>query len=501
MPATAGKAAAWKVGRVSAIASVAPARRDDWNGRAWGETVLYECHAGLMGGFNGIAARLPELAQLGITAVELMPIAAFPGAHNWGYDGVLPYAVAESCGTLEELRDLIACAHGLGISVFLDVVYNHFGPDGNYLPLYAKSFFRDDKPTPWGAAIDFRTPQVRQFFADNARYWLFEIGFDGLRFDAVHAIVDEEGWLDGLATELRAQAGDRQIHLVLENEDNDAEHLRQGFDAQWNDDIHHAFHVLLTRETHAYYQDFADQPAKLLAKALGEGFIYQGQPSRNRDGAPRGEPCKELPPTAFVNFLQNHDQIGNRAFGDRLTTLADPAALKAAVALLLLSPQIPMIFMGEEWGSRAPFLFFTDHGPELAKAVREGRRREFAAFADAAHGRDIPDPNALSSFTDSDPVRDAPERDAWLSLYRDLLALRRAHVVPGLSGAQTLSADAIGDKAVMARWKLGQGGTLTVACNLGGDAVAITPPDAAPFYGAVADGKLAAMTTAAWLTP
>ncbi|HEU0096171.1 MAG TPA: alpha-amylase family glycosyl hydrolase [Rhizomicrobium sp.] len=216
-----------------------PRKADSWCGRPWHETILYECHPGLMGGFSGVAKRLPELAALGITAIELMPIAAFPGTRNWGYDGVLPYAPAESYGTPADLRALIARAHQLNLSAFLDVVYNHFGPDGNYLPFYAKSFFREDRSTPWGSAIDFRQPAVRRYFSDNARQWLFDYGFDGLRFDAVHAIVDD-GWLDQLAHDLRHEAGDRSIHLVLENEDNITGHLRHDFDAQWNDDSHHA---------------------------------------------------------------------------------------------------------------------------------------------------------------------------------------------------------------------------------------------------------------------
>jgi maltooligosyltrehalose trehalohydrolase len=477
----------------------APSQADGCAGRPWHETILYECHAGLMGGFDGIAARLPELAQLGITAIELMPIAAFPGARNWGYDGVLPYAVAESYGPPDALRGLIAKAHALNVSVFLDVVYNHFGPDGNYLSLYAKSFFRDDRPTPWGPAIDFRVPAVRRFFADNARYWLFEMGFDGLRFDAVHAIVDE-GWLDELATQLRREAGDRHIHLVLENEDNTASHLQHGFDAQWNDDIHHTFHVLLTGETHAYYRDFAEQPAVLLAKALDEGFIFQGQASRNRAGKPRGEPSSDLPPTAFVNFLQNHDQTGNRAFGERLTALADPEALKAAVTLLLLSPQIPMIFMGEEIGSTSPFLFFTDHGPELAKAVREGRRREFADFADKAGGREIPDPNALSSFEASEPARNAPQKSMWLAHYRTLLELRHRLIMPRLEGARAISAQAVADKAIVARWRMGDGQTLTLACNLASQPVAAQLPGSTPFWGEAASA-IPPTATVAWLAP
>jgi len=468
-----------------------------WQGRPWHETVLYECHAGLMGGFAGVAEKLPQLVELGITAVELMPVAAFPGAHNWGYDGVLPFAPAEAYGTPQALKALVDRAHALGVMIFLDVVYNHFGPDGNYLPLYAKRFFRTDTPTPWGAAIDFRLPEVGAFFVENAQQWLLEYGFDGLRFDAVHAIKDE-GWLDRTARALRDEAGSRQIHLVLENEDNSASHLRRGFDAQWNDDIHHALHILLTGEGGSYYQDFADRPAAHLARAMAEGFIYQGDASRNRKGAPRGEPSGDLPPTAFVAFLQNHDQIGNRPFGDRLTALADPEALRAAVALLLLMPQIPMLFMGEEIGSRAPFLFFTDHGPELAKAVREGRRREFAAYADVEHGREIPDPNAPSSFAASRPEADAPQADSWRHLYAALLKLRSERITPYLKGARALEAYALNEAAVLARWRLGNDAVLTIATNLGPEPVPADLPQAIPFWGE-ASAQLPPHSTLAWL--
>lgn len=476
----------------------APFSRDTaWQGRPWRETVLYECHAGLMGGFRGVADRLEGLAVLGITAIELMPVAAFPGAHNWGYDGVLPFAPAEAYGTPQDLKALIERAHRLDLMVFLDVVYNHFGPDGNYLPLYARRFFRDDTPTPWGAAIDFRVPEVGAFFLENARQWLMEYGFDGLRFDAVHAIRDE-GWLGRAARTLREEAGSRPIHLVLENEDNSASRLRQGFDAQWNDDIHHALHVLLTHETCGYYQDFADQPAARLARALAEGFIYQGDASRNRHGAPRGENCTDLPPTAFVAFLQNHDQIGNRAFGERLITLTSPEALKAAIALLLLMPQIPMIFMGEEIGSRASFLFFTDHGPELAEAVREGREREFAAFADVAHGRVIPDPNSAATFEASRPEHDAPGAQGWRDFYRALLALRRTRIIPHLDACRTLDARPVGEAAALARWRLGDGSRLTIATNLGAAPVAADLPRTMPIWGA-STKTLPPCTTLVWL--
>src|ERR1051325_7054552 len=356
-------------------------RHTDWRGRPWRETVIYELHAGVLGGFRGVERELARLAALGVTAVELMPVAAFPGRRNWGYDGVLPFAPAACYGTPDDLKALVDAAHGHGLMMFLDVVYNHFGPDGNYLAAYAPQMFRDDVSTPWGPAIDFRRPEVRRFFTENALYWLMEYRFDGLRFDAVHAITEQD-WLDEMAREVRATVEkDRHVHLVLEHDGNVAEHLRRNFDAQWNDDAHHVLHVMLTGENEGYYRDYAGCPAERLARALREGFIYQGDPSAHREGEPRGTPSADLPPTSFVLFLQNHDQIGNRAFGDRLAAIARPEALEAAIALQLLCPQIPLIFMGEEIASPTPFQFFTDHHGELADAVREGRRREFASFA------------------------------------------------------------------------------------------------------------------------
>jgi malto-oligosyltrehalose trehalohydrolase len=425
-----------------------------------------------------------------------MPIAAFPGARNWGYDGVLQFAPAESYGTPDALRALVAHAHELGIMMFLDVVYNHFGPDGNYLPLYAREFFREDVKTPWGAAIDFREAPVRQFFTENATYWIHEFGFDGLRFDAVHAIADNS-WLIELATELQRGAPERQIHLVLENDDNEACFLRNGFDAQWNDDIHHVLHVLLTGERSGYYAHFAKAPADKLARALKEGFVFQGESSSSHGDRARGTPSGDLAPTAFVAFLQNHDQIGNRAFGERLTVLADPRALRAAVALLLLAPQIPMIFMGEEVGSRAPFLYFTDHDEKLAAMVREGRRREFGALVDVAGT--LPDPNALSSFKASDPFDDAPNEAEWLSYYRDLLALRRTRITPYLAQAKAIDAQAVGAKAILARWRLDGGRTLVIASNLDENAVTVALPRAVPCWGTVPDGALPPYTTLAWV--
>ncbi|WP_454718906.1 malto-oligosyltrehalose trehalohydrolase [Caulobacter segnis] len=444
-----------------------PWRHADWAGRPWREAVLYEAHCGLLGGFKGVADRLADLAGLGITALQLMPVNAFSGARNWGYDGVLPYALAPAYGAPEDLKALVDTAHGLGMMVLLDVVYNHFGPDGNYLPSYAGAVFDDNRQTPWGPAIAFHRPPVARFFIDNALYWLETFKLDGLRFDAAHAIGDN-GFLDAMAAEIRARIVDRPIHLVLENEANDAARLTSGFDAQWNDDFHNVVHVLLTGETSSYYQDFADRPAERLARCLAEGFIYQGQASPNHDGRPRGIASGHLPPTAFVNFLQNHDQVGNRALGERLTRLVSPERLRAAMALLLLSPQIPMLFMGEEDGATNPFLFFTDFHDALADAVREGRRREFAkfpAFADPDARQAIPDPNAKATFEASRP-EPGPDAVAWRVLIKHLLRLRREHLAPHLGAAVSLGAEAIGSKAVQARWRL-ETKTFTLAINLG----------------------------------
>jgi maltooligosyltrehalose trehalohydrolase len=439
----------------------------DWHGRPWHETVLYEVHPGLMGGFAGVEAALPELAALGVTAVELMPVADFPGGRNWGYDGVLPYAPDEAYGTPADLKRLVDAAHGHGLMMFLDVVYNHFGPDGNYLGSYAPEFFRHDIQTPWGDAIDFRRAEVRDFFIGSALHWLNEYRFDGLRFDAVHAIHDP-GFLDDMARAIRAAVPlDRQVHLVLEHDENAARHLGPGlYNAQWADDLHHCLHVLLTGETEGYYEDYSEAPAARLARCLAEGFAYQGEPSRHRDGAARGEPSGHLPPTAFVGFLQNHDQIGNRAMGERLTTLAHPDALRAATLLLLLSPQIPLLFMGEENAVTTPFIYFTDHHDELADAVRDGRRREFArfaSFADPAKRAAIPDPNAAESYVRSRPVDGDLAARAFT---QDLLAARMALIVPGIPGARAIGAMAVGSGGVVARWRLGDRRTLTLAVNL-----------------------------------
>lgn len=465
-------------------------RHPGWRGRPWHEAVVYELHPGLLGGFPGVARHLPHLADIGVTAIELMPIAEFPGSRNWGYDGVLPFAPDSAYGTPDELKALIDEAHGLGMMVLLDVVYNHFGPDGNYLGLYAPSFFRPDIRTPWGDAIDFRQPLVRQFFAENALYWLREFRFDGLRLDAVHAIHDPT-WLDDMGRFVRANLDiDRHVHLVLENDDNEATHLPGPFDAQWNDDAHHVLHVLLTGETDGYYGDYSEDTTGQLARSLMEGFVYQGEESGHRQGAARGQPSGHLPPTAFVNFLQNHDQVGNRALGERLTQLlnADPPGnaphpLAAAIALVLLSPQIPLIFMGEEVGSTAPFQYFTSHAPELADAVRKGRLEEFAAFR-AFTSRDgelsLPDPNAIETFRRCIPHLDAdrPAAHAWRAFYRRTLETRHQCVVPHLPGARAVRCQVLGWGCLHAHWQLGSGRTWSLYVNLSAQPVPLAAQEA-----------------------
>ncbi|MGA8759515.1 MAG: malto-oligosyltrehalose trehalohydrolase [Stellaceae bacterium] len=460
---------------------------DDWPGRAWEQIVLYELHLGTFsesGDFAGAVPHLDHLCRLGVTAIELMPIAEFPGRRNWGYDGVFPYAPSSRYGRPEELKSLIEACHSRGLAILLDVVYNHFGPEGNYLPAIAPDFFTERYHTPWGAAIDFAASHnrvVRDYFIHNALYWLEEYHFDGLRFDAVHAIYDgsHPDIVAEIGETIRRQLPDREIHLVLENDRNEARLLtrRNGrperFTAQWNDDLHHSLHVLITGETAGYYQDYAADPAASLARALAEGFAYQGEPSPFRDGKPRGEPSAGLPPTAFVAFLQNHDHIGNHPFGTRLTARASEAALHAGLAIMLLSPQIPLLFMGEEWASQRPFAFFCDFEPQLAESVREGRRREFAHFPefgdDAARER-LPDPTAKTTFEMSKLDWDEPSRvehAIWVARYRTLIELRMREIVPhlaempGHAGSYQLP----GPRQATVEWQLGSENRLLLMAN------------------------------------
>lgn len=451
----------------------------DWLGRPWEEVVIYEMHAGCYGGFAAMEEHLAYLADLGMTAIELMPIADFPGTRNWGYDGVLPYAPDRAYGSPTELKRLIDTAHSHGLCVYLDVVYNHFGPDGNYLHKYAPAFFSPEKESPWGPAIDFGQEMVRNFFTENALYWLMEYRFDGLRLDAVHAISDPT-WLDEMAGQVRLNAEPgRHIHLMLENERNVSSHLEGEFDAQWNDDIHNVIHVLLTGEGEGYYANYQQNPARQLARALAEGFVYQGEPAPAHNNRRRGTASGHLPPHKFIFFLQNHDQVGNRAFGERLTMLANPDALRAATTLQLLCPQIPLLFMGEERGLQTPFLFFTDFEGDLAEAVKNGRRAEFSAFShfsDVDIQNTIPDPNSRDTFycsaapfqQASDTTPDQLEMEQEYQIfYRKLLQLRRTHIIPNLSDCKSIKAFAAGDTCVVAEWQLGNYKILRIVTNLG----------------------------------
>jgi malto-oligosyltrehalose trehalohydrolase len=475
-----------------------PWQDENWKGRSWNEAVIYELHVGTFttgGNFEAAAEKLDYLSNLGVTAIELMPVSSFPGQRNWGYDGVLPYAPAGVYGHPDDLKHFVEAAHAKNLMVLLDVVYNHFGPEGNYLPLYAPQFFTDRHHTPWGLAINFdgqHSRMIRDYFIHNALYWLEEYHFDGLRLDAVHAILDDSNpdILAELATTIRSYfEPDRHIHLVLENADNSASYLQRNsdrtarlFTGQWDDDIHHALHVLVTGETDGYYSDYADHPAQKLGRCLAEGFGYQGEPSIYHDGEPRGEPSRHLPPECFVSFLQNHDQIGNRAFGDRILQVATPAGVRVAMTCLLLAPSPPLLFMGEEFGAGTPFLFFCDFGPDLASKVTHGRRSEFARFATfnspEAQAR-IPDPNSDTTFLASKldwNSLEKPEHGEWLRLYTDLLRCRRQEIVPRIAEIAVGQAEyrVPESKVIFVRWPFKRGGALKLFANFSDHAISIT---------------------------
>ena len=471
-----------------------------WSGRAWEQAVIYELHIGTFtpeGTFAAAIGRLDYLADLGVTLLEIMPVADFPGRRNWGYDGVLPFAPDAAYGTPVDLKRLIEQAHLRGLMVLLDVVYNHFGPEGNYLHTYAPQFFNPRHHTPWGAAINFDAEgsrTVRDFFVHNALYWIAEYRFDGLRLDAVHAIADDSDpdIVIEIARAVREGPGrERQVHIVLENDRNQSRYLERDAacralqaSAQWNDDLHHALHVLTTGERDGYYEDYAARPLWYLGRSLAQGFGYQGESSPHRQGAARGESSAHLPAAAFVSFLQTHDQIGNRALGERLCAIADPQALRAAVPCVLLAPSPPLLFMGEEFAASTPFLFFCDFGPELATAVTRGRRHEFARFArfsGPAAQAAIPDPNDSATFAASklrwDEIGRAPH-DEWLALHRELLALRHRVIVPRLAGMRSGGDFRIEDGGVLrVQWTLGEGSRLHLAANF---AASASPPMTMP---------------------
>ena len=467
-------------------------------GRPWAESVIYELHIGTFseeGTYAGVESKLAYLRDLGITAIELMPLNDVPGRRNWGYDGVLLNAPNAQYGRPEDLKRLLNAAHERDMMVYLDVVYNHFGPHLNYLHAYAKPFFNEAHTTGWGPAVNLEGKDgavVRDFLINNALLWIRDYGFDGLRLDAVHALKDssDRHFLVEFAETLRAQLMGRHVHLMLENEANQARYLERPkgrvryFDAQWGDDFHNALHVLLTGESEGYYSAFADKPLAHLARAIAEGFAFQGENFSLHD-APRGEPSAHLPPDATVFFTQNHDQVGNRAFGDRLTKLVSPAKLRQAMALVLLSPHIPMLFMGEEAAAETPFLFFCDWSGELAEGTREGRRKEFAhfkAFASPEVRSRIPDPCDENTFLGSKLDWQAMERSSlsgeFRALTRELLILRQQRLVPLIKDrfvaakAELLgSSESTGGFSV--RWRTAKGDELQIIANFGGDDVPI----------------------------
>ncbi|MTD25898.1 malto-oligosyltrehalose trehalohydrolase [Erwinia sorbitola] len=454
-----------------------------WAGRPWEETVVYELHIGTFtpqGTFKAAMEKLPYLADLGITMIEVLPVAQFGGDRGWGYDGVLLYAPHSAYGSVDDFKAFIDAAHGYGISVVLDIVLNHFGPQGNYLPLLAPDFFHQERMTPWGAGIAYDVDAVRRYIIEAPLYWLQEFNLDGLRFDAIDQIEDnaDNHILIEIARRIRTEIPQRPIHLTTEDCRNviflhprDEDGSAPLFSGEWNDDFHNAVHVFATGETHAYYQDFASQPEKGVARALAEGFVYQGEISK-QSGEPRGVDSRSQHPTAFVDFIQNHDQIGNRAQGERLISLAGAERTKVLLATLLLSPHIPLLFMGEEYGESNPFLFFTDFHGDLARAVREGRAKEFEGHT-GHEGESVPDPNAKTTFDTSKldwQKQESQHGIAWLAFTRQLLALRHQYIVPLLAnpggGQGQVVRTAPGFLAVS--WRFPQG-TLSLALNIGAD--------------------------------
>jgi len=451
-----------------------------WRGRPWRETVVYEMHFGTFtpeGTFRSAIEKLPYLADLGVTMLEVLPVSQFGGQRGWGYDGVLLYAPHSAYGTPDDFKAFIDAAHGLGLSVVLDIVLNHFGPEGNYLPLLSPDFFHEARLTPWGAGIAYDVDAARRYIIEAPLYWLKEFNLDGLRFDAIDQIEDvsEKHALIEIAERIRAEITSRPLHLTTEDSRNviflhprEEDGSTPLFTGEWNDDFHNAVHVFATGETHAYYQDFARQPEKLIARVLAEGFAYQGEVSP-QSGEKRGVGSRGQPPVAFVDFIQNHDQVGNRAHGERLVSLAGVERTQALLATLLLSPHIPLLFMGEEYGETHPFLFFTDFHGSLAKAVRDGRAKEFEGHS-GYDGESVPDPNAETTFTMSKLDWNKPESEAgkrWLALTKTLLALRHQHIVPLLADAGGNSGHIVdtAEGFFAVSWTFPQG-TLSMALNI-----------------------------------
>jgi maltooligosyltrehalose trehalohydrolase len=471
----------WQPEGIDGRSAVVDQREFAWSDQGWrgaplAGALLYELHVGTFtaeGTFDAVIRHLDHLIELGVTVIELMPVAEFSGDHGWGYDGVLLYAPHHAYGGPAGLKRLVDACHSRGLGVALDVVYNHLGPAGNYLGEYGP-YFTDRYKTPWGDAINFDGPnsdEVRRFFVDNALMWLRDYHFDGLRLDAVHAIVDTGAVhiLEQLAVEVEALGAHvgRTLWLVAESDQNDPRLVAErgaggyGMDAQWSDDFHHALHAVLTGETSGYYEDFGDLAQ--LAYSLGHAYVYDGRYSRHRRRR-HGRSIAGLPGGRFLGYSQNHDQIGNRATGERLVALTSEGRLRVAAALELCAPFVPMLFQGEEWGASTPFQYFTDHSdPALGEAVRNGRRREFAPFG--WKPEDVPDPQDPETWRRS-VLRweelDEPSHAALLGWYRRLIALRRAE--PSLSDGRLDNVDVRYDDD--RQWLTMRRGPVQVVCNL-----------------------------------
>jgi len=429
-----------------------------WAGLPLEDYILYEVHVGAYssdGTFEGIIPHLDELKELGVTALELMPVAQFPGERNWGYDGVYPFAAQQSYGGPVGLQKLVEACHARQMAVTLDVVYNHLGPEGNYLGDFGP-YFTDRYRTPWGQALNFDGPssdEVVRFFIENALYWLRDFHIDALRLDAIHGIIDcsAQPFLQLLAREVHkfAESAGRKIYLMAESDMNDRRHTQvaesggYGLDAQWDDDFHHALHTLLTGEKAGYYQDFGR--LEHLQKALGEGFVFTGQYSTYRQRR-HGSPSRDISPRRFVVFSQNHDQIGNRMLGDRLSSARGFERLRLGAGMVILSPYLPLLFMGEEWGETGPFLYFTSHTDTgLVEAVRRGRREEFAAFG---WQREPPDPQASATYSKTKLDHNLKRMDPHCTLrefYKELIRVRRT--LPALSAPAIRQMEMRGDEA------------------------------------------------------
>jgi maltooligosyltrehalose trehalohydrolase len=454
----------------------------DWKGATDPVRVIYELHVGTFtreGTWAAAERRLEELLDLGVTVVELLPVAEFPGRFGWGYDGVCPFAPCRLYGEPDDFRRFVDRAHGLGIAVILDVVYNHFGPDGCVMGQYAAEYFTRRYKGEWGSALNFDGPRsagVREFFAANAAYWISEFHLDGLRFDATQALLDgsDEHVLARVARAAREAAGDRALLLVAENEPQRSRLARPaseggyGLDALWNDDFHHSARVALTGKREAYYSDYAGRPQELIS-ALKRGYLYQGQ-YYAWQGKTRGSPGLDLPATRFIHYLENHDQVANSAAGRRLWSLASPGLCRALTSVLLLGPPTPLLFQGQETGTSDPFLYFADHVPELAAKVRDGRRRFLAQFPSLAGGPAQPElaaPEAEATFLACKPS--SPGDARIRALHRDLIRLRRTHAAFAQQDATRLDGAVLSERAFLLRFFEASGDDRLLLVNLGED--------------------------------